>query len=108
MLFSLKTAALAATMLVATVGGSFAATLDHDTKLLDSPHKWADVVSYVDEGDYVKVYGCGFGSGYFCKVKIDGDKGFIRKDAIDWGYSDDDYDVSFCVGGYYGSFCLAS
>jgi SH3-like domain-containing protein len=108
MLFSLKSAALAATLLVATVSGSFAATMDSDAKLLESPHKWADIVSYVDEGDYVKLLDCGYGK--YCFVKIDGDKGYVRKSDIDFGnsYDDDDYDVKVCFGGFYGTICAKS
>ena len=107
MLFSIKTAALAATLVLATVTGSFAAKLDDDTKLLDSPHKWADVVADVDEGDHVKILNCGYGK--YCYVKIDGDKGYVRKDAIDFGNKyDGDTDVKFCFSGPLGYVCASS
>ena len=106
MSFSLKTAAVAGVMLLATVSGAFAAHFSTDTKLLDSPHKWADVVSYADEGDFVKVISCGSS---YCFVKYDGDKGYVKKWAIDFDYGPKkpwDDGPHGCIYGPYGYVCV--
>lgn len=78
---SLKTAAVAGVMLVASVSGAFAAHFNTDTKLVDGPSKWASTISYADAGDYVKVLNCGPN---YCLVKYDGDKGYVKKWTIDF------------------------
>ena len=109
MSFSLKTAALAAAILVATAGGSFAATIDGNTKVLDAPHKWADVVQYAFDGQNVKVLQC---QGKYCYVKIAGPDGWVRKSDIDFGYIDpwpknpNPGPVSACFYGPYGYVCI--
>ena len=109
MSFSLKTAAVAGVILLASVSGAFAAHFSSDTKLLDSPNKWADVVSYADEGDFVKVISCGAN---YCFVKYDGDKGYVKKWAIDFGYNGPKNNGPWnngpygCVYGPYGYVCI--
>lgn len=109
MSFSLKTAALAAAILVATAGGSFAATIDGNTKVLDAPNKWASIVQYAFDGEYVKVLKC---QGKYCYVKISGPDGWVRKSDIDFGYIDPwpkkgpKGPVSACFWGPYGYVCI--
>lgn len=108
MSFSLKTAALAASILVATAGGSFAATIDGDTKVLDAPHKWADVVQYAFDGEYVKVLQC---QGKYCYVKINGPDGWVRKSDIDFEFNNGPFPpkkspVQACFWGPYGYVCI--
>ena len=109
MSFSLKTAALAAAILVATAGGSFAATIDGDTKVLDQPSKWADVVQYAYDGQYVKVLQC---QGKYCYVKISGPDGWVRKSDIDFDFNNGPFPpknpspVQACFWGPYGYVCI--
>ena len=56
----LKTAALAAAVLVATTASSFAATwayIDHDVLVRANHNNASPVINSADEGDYVKVLG---------------------------------------------------
>jgi len=82
MSFSLKSAAVAGVILLASVGGAFAAQLNTDTKLLDGPSKWASVIDWVSYGDHVKVYSCGPS---YCFVKIDGENvsgGWVQRTLV--------------------------
>lgn len=112
MSFSLKTVAVAGVMLFATVGGAFAANLNTDTKVLDAPTKWANVIDWGSYGDYVKVINCGPN---YCLVKIDGIKGYVKKWAIDFNYGPKfpkkpgpfpPYGPYGCVYGPYGYVCI--
>ena len=114
---TLKSAAVAGVLLLATVGGAFAARLDHDTKVLDAPSKWADVLDWGYEGDFVKVVTCGPA---YCLVKIDGLKGYVKKAAIDFSkgpkkpfpkpyppYGPSPYGGPYgCITGPYGYVCI--
>ena len=109
-MLNVKTAAVAGAMLLLSVGGSFAATISYDTKVLDAPKKWADVVQYADEGDWVNVIKC---KGQFCYVKIQGPDGWVKKSAIDFGgyYDADPYPynpvpVQACFWGKFGYVCV--
>ena len=106
MSLSIKTAAIAGAMLLASVGGSFAATLDHDAPIKSGPHNWSSVVQWADAGDYVKVIQC---SGNYCYVKINGPDGWVKKNAIDWnnyGPYPGPSPVQACFWGPYGYVCI--
>lgn len=110
----LKTGAIAATALVLSVSGAFAATYGHvnyDTKVKKSPWSAATTVSYVDEGDYVKIIDYTKNNGGWFRIDPPGpnNAGWVKKSAIDL-YSDDDYDdepsVNFCFYGPLGYVCV--
>lgn len=114
MSFSLKSVAVAGVILLATVGGAFAAHLNTDTKLLDGPSKWASVIDWVSYGDHVKVYSCGQS---YCYVKINGEQGYVKKWAIDFNNGPKNpwpknpgpfppYGPYGCVYGPYGYVCI--
>ena len=118
-MFSIKTAALAAAVLVATVGGSFAATIDGNTPVKDAPAKWANTVQWAQDGEHVKVLQC---QGGYCLVKINGPDGWVKKADIDfnnggynpgpfppYGYPPYGYGYGNpvgCVYGPYGYVCI--
>ena len=112
MSFSLKSVAVAGVILLATVGGAFAAHLDQNTKLLDAPNKWANVVDWGYAGDHVKVINCGPN---YCLVKHDGINVFVKKWAIDFSNGPKKpwnngpfppYGPYGCVYGPYGYVCI--
>ena len=109
MTFSLKSLALATVILATTAGGSFAATIDGNTKVLDAPNKWADVVQYAFDGQNVKVLDC---QGKYCYVKIAGPDGWVRKSDIDFDYNNGPFPpkkpspVQACFWGPYGYVCI--
>ena len=116
MSFALKSVAVAGVILLATVGGAFAAHLDQNTKLLDAPNKWANVVDFGYAGDHEKVINSGPN---YCLVKHDGINVFVKKWAIDFSngpkkpwnngpwnngpYNNGPYG---CVYGPYGYVCI--
>ncbi len=110
---TLKTAALAAALLVATAGASMAATwawVDHDTYLYEYKNSSSDEVGYAWEGQKVKVLAT---SNSWAKVKANGDIGWVKKNKLDWQPDFVDFPGygfgggSFCAGGNNGSFCLS-
>jgi uncharacterized protein YraI len=114
---SLKIAALAATVIIATAGASMAATyawVDYDTKVKLNPGHIGPTVNWVEEGQKVKIIG--HKKNYY-KVQIPGDDGWVHEDALNWskpgpfpapfpGYGFG-YGGSFCVEGKSASFCLS-
>ena len=109
MSFSLKTAALAATILVATAGGAFAsqyAYIDHDVIVRQFHANGAPVINTADEGDQVKILGH-WGNWY--KIKVDGPDGWVKANALDFGgpgYPIDPSPVHACFWGPYGYICV--
>ena len=116
-MFSIKTVALAGAVLLATVGGSFAATIDGNTPVKDGPAKWANTVQWAQDGEHVTVLQCQNG---YCLVKINGPDGWVKKADIDfnnwngpkkpwkYGYG---YPYGYggpvgCVYGPYGYVCI--
>ena len=91
MLRTLKTVAIAATVVLATAGASMAATwayVDHTAKVLDDHDKNADPINWVKEGQKVQVVGQ-WKNWY--KLKLKGPDGWVRANVIDFDYYDDDY-----------------
>ena len=106
MTFSLKSLALATSLLVATAGGSFAATIDGNTPVKAGPHKWEDTVQWAFDGQDVKILKC---KGAYCYVKISGPDGWVRKADIDFGYGPGPFPPSGpygCIYGPYGYVCI--
>ncbi len=110
---TLKTAALALTLVLGTAGGAFAATAwaDGSAKVKDEPKKWADTVDWLHDGEKVHVEWCGE---YYCFIEHKGPDGYVRKADLDFKKWDDDHDVEFCIGGGgfggggfgFGSICI--
>lgn len=111
-MLNLKTLTIAGAMLVAMIGGASAATLDYNTKVLDAPNKWANVLQWGWAGENVNVQYCG---AKYCFVHISGPDGFVKKSAIDFGYPS--YPVyptypsypsypTGCIYGPYGYVCI--
>lgn len=99
---TLKTAALAITLVLATAGGAFAATAwaDGDSKIKEEPKKWADTVDYLHDGEKVDVEWCGK---HYCLIEHKGPDGYVLKSDLNFKKKkkkwDDDADIEFCIGG---------
>jgi len=111
---TLKTAALATAIIVATAGASMAATwayVDHDSKVRANHYTTSPQVNTVYEGDKVRVIGQW--NNWF-KLKISGPDGWVKGNVLDFDYYDDDYPSkpgfgsSFCVEGKNAQFCLGA
>ncbi len=115
---SIKTAALATAIVLATAGASMAATwayVDHDANVRKNHSSNSQVVNGVDEGDKVKVIAQW--NNWF-KLQIPGPDGWVRANVLDFDYYDDgpSYPVtpgygfgsSFCVEGKNAQFCLGT
>jgi uncharacterized protein YgiM (DUF1202 family) len=109
MSFTLKSAALAATLLVATAGGAFAsqyAVLDHDVLVRAYHANGSTVINSADEGDYVKFL-AHWGNWY--KIKVDGPEGWVKANALDFGgpsYPYGSSPVHACFWGPVGYVCI--
>lgn len=109
---TVKTAALAAAMLVAATGASMAAQyawVDHDTYLYEYKNTASDEVGYAWEGQKVKVLAT---TNSWAKIKANGDTGWVKKSKLDWAPTFIDYPgygggASFCGGGSGGSVCFS-
>ena len=110
MLKTLKIAALATAVVLATAGASFAATyawVDYDSKVRNSHTTQSSVVNYVEEGQKVKVLGS-WGNWY--KIQIPGKDGWVKAGALDfdnWNQPNNNPNASFCVNGPNASFCIS-
>ena len=112
----LKTGAIAATALILSATGAFAATygyVNYDTKVKKSWTSNSSTVWYLDEGDYVKVINYTSKNGGWFRVDPPGSNnaGWVKKSAIDLegdDYDDgDDINLTICGPGLFGSnFCL--
>jgi hypothetical protein len=110
---SFKVAALAAAVVVATAGASFAATIgyiDYDTKVKADHFNGASTVNWVSEGQKVTILDQHKGWFY---VKIPGQDGWIKADAVDFkkwkGPKGPQWDVDYGYGygyGFGGSACV--
>lgn len=110
---TLKTAAIAAALVVATASASFAASayVDYDAKVKSQPKNNSQTVNWVEEGQKVQIIGQ---SGSWVKVKIPGKDGWVKANALDYNYApypvyDDygpNYGSSVCLGGKNASFCI--
>jgi hypothetical protein len=104
MLRTLKIAALASTVILATTVGAFAysAWSDGDSKVKDEPGKWADTVDYLHDGEKVEVLDCFKKKGtVWCEIEHKGPDGYVRKSDLDFHkhWDDADFEVSFGSGG---------
>lgn len=111
---TLKTAALATLVVVATAGASMAATyayVDHDAKVKKNHALVSPTVNWVEEGQKVKVIGQW--NNWF-KIQIPGKDGWVKAGALDFDYYDYDYGYgygnggSFCLNGQNAQFCLSA
>jgi len=108
---TVKTAALAAAMLVVATGASMAAQyawVDHDTYLYEYKNTGSDEVGYAWEGQKVKVLAT---SSSWAKIKANGDIGWVKKSKLDWDPDFVDYPIynggQFCAHDSGASFCLS-
>lgn len=84
MSLTLKTAALAGALLLASAGGALAAPyafVDHHAFVRAFHSNGAPVVNNVDYGDHVKIIGH-WGNWY--KIQIPGPDGWVRANALDF------------------------
>ena len=114
---TIKTAALAAAVLVATAGASFAsqyAWVDQDANVYFKHKTSSTIVNYVEEGQKVKIL-ASWNNWYY--IKVPGDDGWVKASKLDFHphWDDADYDYpgypvggSLCVGGDHASFCLGT
>jgi uncharacterized protein YgiM (DUF1202 family) len=108
-MFSLKSVAIAAVVIVATAGASMAATyayVDNDANVHKHHGKAYQVVNQVWEGQQVKVVGEWKS---WVKVQIPGKDGWVKKSNLDFAYydwNDDYYNGKVCLNGQYGSLCF--
>jgi len=111
---TLKIAALATAVIVATAGASMAsqyAWVDHDSNVYLKHKTSSPIVNYVEAGDKVKIISAW---GNWVKIKIPGDDGWVKASKLDFypDWHDVGYDYpygyggSFCVDGSNASFCL--
>jgi hypothetical protein len=107
-----KTGAIAATAIIMSVTGAFAATygtINYDTKVRWMPKSSSQSVGYVEEGDYVKILDYTKKNGGWFRIDPPGpnNAGWVKKSAVDL----DDYDngpnkpdVKFCFYGPLGGY----
>ena len=117
---TLKTAAIATAVVLATAGASMAAQyawVDQDANVRKKAFNGSAVINQVWEGQKVKIIGH---QGPWYKVQIPGQDGWVKKGVLDfhpgpfpgpfpfpsgdYGYG---YGGSFCVQGDNASFCLS-
>ena len=112
---TLKTAALATLVVIATAGVSMAAQyawVDNNTKVKQFHQKASPNVNWVQAGQKVKIIGQ-WNNWY--KLQIPGPDGWVKSGALDfapqfpgpfpgYGYG---YGGSFCINGQSASFCLS-
>lgn len=120
---TLKIAAIATVVVIATAGASLAASfawVDHDSKVRAYHSTSSSVVDWVEEGQKVRVIGTWAN---WVKIRIPGGDGWVRQSVLDYSPGpvwphDVGYDYgyggygggygSFCVGGSHASFCLGA
>ncbi|MEO6012190.1 MAG: hypothetical protein ABIQ30_01210 [Devosia sp.] len=109
----LKTGAIAATVLALSVTGAFAAqhgTLNYDTKLKAYPKSASQTVGWGEEDDDVAILDYTNKNGGWFRIKDydTGDKGWVKKSAVDLDYVDDPVKpgVQFCFNGPFGYVCV--
>ena len=107
---TLKIAALAATVVLATAGTSFAATfawVDYDANVRNNHANQSMVVNYVEEGQKVKVIDS-WGNWY--KLQIPGKDGWVKSGVLDfdnWNPPNNNPNASFCINGPNAQFCIS-
>ena len=115
---TIRTAAPAATVVIATTAGAFAATAWADGKVSvkDEPAKWADTIDHLKNGEKVDVLDCFTKKGTkWCEIEDKwGNGGYVR--ASDLAFKaykpkkpkKGKPGVEFCMGDTNFSFCLDS
>jgi uncharacterized protein YgiM (DUF1202 family) len=100
MIRSLKTAAIATVLVLATSAGAFAATtawIDEDTKVKEDPDWDSDTIAWAHEGQKVKILDHEDG---FYYVKRKGKDGWVDEDDVTFDHhADVDVDFDFGSGG---------
>jgi hypothetical protein len=119
---TLKTAALAAALVLATAGSSFAATyawVDQGSHVKHNHFQVAPTVNHVSPGQKVKIIGQ-WNNWY--KIQIPGPDGWVKKSALDfspwgngnwgngnWGNGNwGNGGGQFCINGQHASFCISN
>jgi len=120
---TLKTAAVATIVILATAGASIAAQyawVDQDAKVRQKAIPNSVIVNHVSEGQKVKIIGQ---QGNWYKLQIPGKDGWVKKGVLDfhpgpfpgpfpgygYGYgSGYGYGGSFCIDGKNAQFCLST
>ena len=111
MMNTLKTAALALTLVVATAGTSFAAQyayVEHNAKVKQYHKQSSDSVNWIQEGQKVKIIGS-WNNWY--KIQIPGKDGWVKEGVLDFGnnWNNNNGPVDgFCINGDQVQFCLSS
>lgn len=116
----LKTGAIAATALIISAGGAFAAPYLHgeiayDTKVKANHSSGSPTLQWADEGQDVTILNA-WGNWFY--VKLPGPDGWVKKSAVDVyapgpgpfppGPPGPGPNVNFCFNGPYGYFCVNS
>ena len=107
---TLKIAAVATVVVLASASASFAATfawVNYDSKVRNQHTTQSMVVNYVDEGQKVKVVGS-WGNWY--KIQIPGKDGWVKANALDfdnWQDPINDASASFSINGPNASVCIS-
>jgi uncharacterized protein YgiM (DUF1202 family) len=105
---TLKIAAVATVVVLASATASFAATfayVNYDSKVRNQHTTQSMVVNYVDEGQQVKVVGS-WGNWY--KIQIPGKDGWVKAGALDFdNWQPNNPNASFCINGPNASFCIS-
>jgi uncharacterized protein YraI len=118
-------AALAIGLIAASASGAFAysvAWADHNAAVRSGPHNYSPTVNWIYDGQKVTVLSC---TQNWCKVKIPGQDGFVKKSALNFGWNggnggwngwgNDGWDNGWndghphgqaCVSGPNASFCI--
>lgn len=113
---TIKAVSIALVIVAGSAGASFAKTawLDGDAKVKKHPIKASQTVNWVNDGEKVKVISCkknNFGVRW-CKIKINGPDGWVRKADLDFDkpgkWDDFDGDFEMCLGDKNVSFCFSA
>jgi hypothetical protein len=112
----LKAGAIAATALIISASGAFAAAygyVNYDANVKSQWYSGSFTVGWVEEGDYVKIIDYTKKNGGWFRIDPPGpnNAGWVKKSAIDLDYDDyddgDDINLTICVPGLFGSnFCF--
>lgn len=113
---AIKTATVALVIVAGTAGAAMAkpAWADGDLHVKKHPTKFSQTVNWLNDGEKIKVIGCQknqFGVNW-CKIKLNGPDGFVRKADLDFSkpgkWNDFDGDFEMCLGDKNVSFCFSA
>jgi hypothetical protein len=109
----LKTGAIAATAVIMSISGAFAATygtINYDTKVKAQAKSASQTVNWAEEGDDVLILDYTKKNGGWFKIKVPGPDGWVKKSAVevftDGPDMDDEPGVQFCFTGPLGYICV--